>query len=40
MLTGVALAKAVLTAKDRCVILSLGSDEGPILLGKDGFLNQ
>ena len=38
MLTGPELARAVLSAKDRYAVLSLGS-EVPLLLGKDGYLN-
>ena len=40
MLTGVDLAKAVLNAKTRYTLLSLGSNGGPIFEGADGFLNK
>ena len=40
MLSGVELAKAVLKAKTRYELLSLGSNDGSIVEGKDGYLNK
>ena len=41
MLSGVELAKAVLSAKTHATpLLSLGSDDGPIFEDKDGYLNK
>ena len=38
MLKGIELARAMLSAKDRYALLSLGSDT-PLVVGRDGFLN-
>jgi curved DNA-binding protein CbpA len=40
MLNGVAMVNAVLAAKTRYALLSLGSDDGPILVDKEGYLNK
>ena len=40
MLSGLELAKAVLHAKTRYALLSLGSSDGPIVEEKDGYLNK